>query len=228
MEAILPFYGRRKGRPLRNTSKRLLEELLPAYVVPDNTSDPDKLFTHNPRKLYLEIGFGGGEHLAMVAKNHPENAYIVAEPFLNGVSSFLKYCQDEALKNVRIWPDDIRLQLSSWPNECLDGIFIMFPDPWPKIRHSSRRIINKDNLAAFARLIKVSGSLRMASDHSSAKNWILSGMLENPYFDWTAESPDDWNVQPRDCPETRYMRKALKEGRRPAWFDFKRVLVEPS
>jgi tRNA (guanine-N7-)-methyltransferase len=228
MEAILPFYGRRKGRPLRNTSKRLLEELLPAYVVPDNTSDPDKLFTHNPRKLYLEIGFGGGEHLAMVAKNHPENAYIGAEPFLNGVSSFLKYCQDEALKNVRIWPDDIRLQLSSWPNECLDGIFIMFPDPWPKIRHSSRRIINKDNLAAFARLIKVSGSLRMASDHSSAKNWILSGMLENPYFDWTAESPDDWNVQPRDCPETRYMRKALKEGRRPAWFDFKRVLVEPS
>ncbi len=228
MEAFLPFYGRRKGRPLRNTSKRLLEELLPAYVVPDNTSDPAKLFTHNPRKLYLEIGFGGGEHLAMVAKNHPENAYIGAEPFLNGVSSFLKYCQDEALKNVRIWPDDVRLQLSSWPNECLDGIFIMFPDPWPKIRHSSRRIINKDNLAAFARLIKVSGSLRMASDHSSAKNWILSGMLENPYFDWTAESPDDWNVQPRDCPETRYMRKALKEGRRPAWFDFKRVLVEPS
>ena len=228
MEAFLPFYGRRKGRPLRNTSKRLLEELLPAYVVPDNTSDPDKLFTHNPRKLYLEIGFGGGEHLAMVAKNHPENAYIGAEPFLNGVSSFLKYCQNEALKNVRIWPDDIRLQLSSWPNECLDGIFIMFPDPWPKIRHSSRRIINKDNLAAFARLIKVGGSLRMASDHASAKNWILSGMLENPYFDWTAESPDDWNVQPRDCPETRYMRKALKEGRRPAWFDFKRVLVEPS
>ena len=228
MEAFLPFYGRRKGRPLRNTSKRLLEELLPAYVVPDNTSDPAKLFTHNPSKLYLEIGFGGGEHLAMVAKNHPENAYIGAEPFLNGVSSFLKYCQNEALKNVRIWPDDIRLQLSSWPNECLDGIFIMFPDPWPKIRHSSRRIINKDNLAAFARLIKVGGSLRMASDHSSAKNWILSGMLENPYFDWTAESPDDWNVQPHDCPETRYMRKALKEGRRPAWFDFKRVLVEPS
>tara|TARA_E500000081_G_C6074562_1_gene324686 strand:+ start:347 stop:1033 length:687 start_codon:yes stop_codon:yes gene_type:complete len=228
MEAFLPFYGRRKGRPLRNTSKRLLEELLPAYVVPDNTSDPAKLFTHNPSKLYLEIGFGGGEHLAMVAKNHPENAYIGAEPFLNGVSSFLKYCQNEALKNVRIWPDDIRLQLSSWPNECLDGIFIMFPDPWPKIRHSSRRIINKDNLAAFARLIKVGGSLRMASDHASAKNWILSGMLENPYFDWTAESPDDWNVQPHDCPETRYMRKALKEGRRPAWFDFKRVLVEPS
>ena len=228
MEAFLPFYGRRKGRPLRNTSKRLLEELLPAYLVPDNTSEPSKLFTNNPRKLYLEIGFGGGEHLAMVAKNHPENAYIGAEPFLNGVSSFLKYCQNEALKNVRIWPDDIRLQLSSWPSECLDGIFIMFPDPWPKIRHSSRRIINKDNLAAFARLIKVGGSLRMASDHASAKNWILSGMLENPYFDWTAERPDDWNVQPHDWPETRYMRKALKEGRKPAWFDFKRGLVEPS
>ena len=228
MEAFLPFYGRRKGRPLRNSSKHLLEELLPAYLVPDNTSDPAVLFTHNPRKLFLEIGFGGGEHLAMVAKTHPENAFIGADPFLNGVSCFLKYCQNEELKNVRIWPDDVRLQLSSWPNECLDGIFIMFPDPWPKTRHSSRRIINKENLAAFARLIKVGGSLRMASDHASAKNWILSGVLENPYFDWPVESPDDWNVQPKDWPETRYMRKALKEGRRPAWFNFKRVLVGPS
>ena len=225
METLLPFYGRRKGRPLRNTSKRLLEELLPAYLVPDNTPDPSKLFTHNPRKLFLEIGFGGGEHLAMLAKNHPENAYIGAEPFLNGVSSFLKYCQNEDLKNVRTWPDDVRLHLSSWPNDCLDGIFIMFPDPWPKVRHSRRRIINKDILAAFARLIKVGGCIRMASDHVSAKNWILSGILENPYFDWPVESPDDWNVQPKDWPETRYMRKALEEGRRPAWFNFKRVPI---
>ena len=227
MKAYLPFYGRRKGRPLRNTSKRLLEELLPSYLVPDNTADPAVLFTHKPRKLFLEIGFGGGEHLAMVAKNHPENAYVGAEPFLNGVSSFLKYCQNEELKNVQIWPDDIRLQLSLWPNECLDGIFIMFPDPWPKMRHSSRRMINKENLATFTRLIKAGGSLRMASDHACAKNWILSGILENPYFDWPVESSEDWNVQPKDWPETRYMRKALKEGRRPAWFNFKRVLVEP-
>lgn len=223
MGAFLPFYGRRKGRSLRNNSKRLLEELLPAYLVPDNTTDPAALFANNPRKLYLEVGFGGGEHLAMVAKNHPENAYIGAEPFLNGVSSFLKYCQNEDLKNVRIWPDDIRLQLLYWPNGCLDGIFIMFPDPWPKIRHSSRRIINKDNLASFARLIKAGGSLRMASDHAYAKNWILSEILENPYFEWLVESSEDWNVQPKDWPETRYMRKALKEGRRPAWFKFKRV-----
>ena len=223
MGALLPFYGRRKGRPLRNTSKRILKELLPAYLVPDNTADPAILFTNYPRKLYLEIGFGGGEHLAMVAKNNPENAYVGAEPFLNGVSSLLKYCQNEDLKNVRIWPDDIRLQLLSWPNECLDGIFIMFPDPWPKIRHSSRRIINKDNLASFARLIKAGGSLRMASDHACAKNWILSEILENPYFEWLVESSEDWNVQPKDWPETRYMRKALKEGRRPAWFKFTRV-----
>ena len=228
MQKFLPFYGRRKGRRLRNTSKRLLEELLPTYLLPGNTKDPAVLFKHNPKKLFLEIGFGGGEHLAMVAKNHPENAYIGAEPFLNGVSSFLKYCQNEELKNVQIWPDDIRLQLSLWPNECLDGIFIMFPDPWPKMRHSSRRMINKENLATFTRLIKAGGSLRMASDHACAKNWILSGILENPYFDWPVESSEDWNVQPKDWPETRYMRKALKEGRRPAWFNFKRVLVGPS
>jgi tRNA (guanine-N7-)-methyltransferase len=182
MEAFLPFYGRRKGRPLRNSSKHLLEELLPAYLVPDNTSDPAVLFTHNPRKLFLEIGFGGGEHLAMVAKTHPENAFIGADPFLNGVSCFLKYCQNEELKNVRIWPDDVRLQLSSWPNECLDGIFIMFPDPWPKTRHSSRRIINKENLAAFARLIKVGGSLRMASDHASAKKLDFIWSFRKPLF----------------------------------------------
>ena len=183
MEAFLPFYGRRKGRPLRNTSKRLLEELLPAYVVPDNTSDPDKLFTHNPSKLYLEIGFGGGEHLAMVAKNHPENAYIGAEPFLNGVSSFLKYCQNEALKNVRIWPDDIRLQLSSWPNECLDGIFIMFPDPWPKKRHHKRRLIQPEFLRLLQQKLIPAGIVRLATDWAPYAQWMVEHFAANPDFE---------------------------------------------
>ena len=222
MEEFVPFYGRRKGRPLRDTSKALLEELLPVYLVPDETEDPSLLFSHVPKKIFLEIGFGGGEHLAIEAKKNPENGYIGAEPFLNGVISLLRHCKDKELKNLRIWPDDIRLLLSSWPNNCLDGIFIMFPDPWPKVRHSRRRIINKDNLTEFARLIREGGCLRMASDHACAKNWILSGVLENNYFDWLAEGPDDWNIKPKDWPETRYMKKAIKAGRSPAWFSFKR------
>ena len=183
MEAFVPFYGRRKGRPLRNTSKILLEELLPVYLIPNKIVDPSVLFPNGPKKIFLEIGFGGGEHLAMEAKNNPENGYIGAEPFLNGVSSLLRHCRDKELENLLIWPDDIRLQLPSWSNDCLDGIFIMFPDPWPKVRHAGRRIINKVNLTEFARLIKVGGFIRMASDHPCAKNWILSGLLENKYFE---------------------------------------------
>ena len=145
----------------------------------------------------MEIGFGGGEHLATEAKNHPENGYIGAEPFLNGVVSLLRHCKNDEIKNIRIWPDDIRLQVSSWPNNCLDGVFIMFPDPWPKNRHASRRIINKDNLEELSRLMKIGGELRIATDHSYAKNWILAGMLENPNFEWSVNHPTDWNIKPK-------------------------------
>ncbi|MBT5575264.1 MAG: tRNA (guanosine(46)-N7)-methyltransferase TrmB [Alphaproteobacteria bacterium] len=225
MEAFIPFYGRRKGRPLRNTARRLLEEDLPKYLIPKSLHNLTSLFSHQPEKIFLEIGFGGGEHLAKEAKNAPQNGYIGAEPFLNGVGSLLKHCSDKKLDNVRIWPDDIRLQLAAWPIASLDGIFIMFPDPWPKSRHASRRIINKENLAEFARLIKEGGELRMASDHASAKNWILSGIMANPHFSWSVEHPDDWRVKPIQWPETRYMKKAIEEGRKPAWFKFKRLSI---
>ena len=225
MKDFLPFYGRRKGRPLSNASKNLLEENLPTYLVPHNSHHPANLFTKKPEKIFLEIGFGGGEHLATEAKNYPENGYIGAEPFLNGVSSLLRYCENNSIKNLRIWPDDIRLQFSLWPNDCLDGVFIMFPDPWPKAKHAGRRIINKDNLAELARLLKIGGELRMASDHPCAKNWILAGILGDPNFDWHAFHPEDWHVKPERWPETRYMKKAIKEGRKPAWFLFKRVFI---
>lgn len=223
MEEFLPYYGRRKGRRLSKASKRLLEKNLRAYLLPHKFSHPTCLFTHYPEKIFLEIGFGGGEHLAMEAKNHPENGYIGAEPFLNGVVSLLRHCKNDEIKNIRIWPDDIRLQVSSWPNNCLDGVFIMFPDPWPKNRHASRRIINKNNLEELSRLMKIGGELRIATDHSYAKNWILAGMLENPNFEWSVNHPKDWNIKPKNWPESRYMRKAIIEGRKPAWFNFKRV-----
>lgn len=222
---FLPFYGRRKGRKLSCASKRLIEKNLPICLVPDNFNNPADLFKNSPERIFLEIGFGGGEHLAMVAKNHPENGYIGAEPFLNGVSSLLKHCVYNRIENLRIWPDDIRRQFSLWPNNCFDGVFIMFPDPWPKVKHAGRRIINKDNLAELARLIKIGGELRMASDHPCAKNWILAGVLETSNFDWPVSHPDDWNIKPKSWPDTRYMKKALKEGRKPAWFSFKRLTI---
>ena len=210
---------------LSKAAKRLLEQKLTVYTIPEKSNNPADFFLHNPEKIFLEIGFGGGEHLAKEAKNHPENGYIGAEPFLNGVSSLLRYCEDNRIKNLRIWPEDIRRQISAWPNDCLDGVFIMFPDPWPKTRHAGRRIINEDNLAQLARLIKIGGQLRMASDHPCAKNWILAGILENPNFDWLVVYPGEWNIKPKSWPETRYMRKAIVEGRKPAWFNFKRVVT---
>ena len=225
MADFLPFYGRRRGRKLSDGSKFLLEKKLPLYLLPNKSHNPAKIFTHSPDKIYLEIGFGGGEHLAIEAKNHPENGYIGAEPFLNGVSSLLRHCENQLIKNLRIWPDDIRFQFSLWPNSCLDGVFIMFPDPWPKIKHAGRRIINKDNLAEIARLLKNGGELRMASDHPCAKNWILASILGNPNFDWPVVSPDDWNIKPQGWPETRYMKKAIAEGRKPAWFHFQKLVI---
>ena len=216
----LPFYGRRKGRPLRGQMQALFDNSLPDIAVPLGLSSVADLFTHNPDDIYLEIGFGGGEHLACIAQASPECGFIGAEPFINGVASLLRHIEDRDLSNIRIWPDDVRLILDDLPDGCLAGAYIMFPDPWPKKRHAGRRILQASMRDRLARLIRKGGSLRMASDHPIAKSWLLAEAMADDRFQWLANGPDDWRNRPDGWPETRYMAKGVEEGRASSWFDF--------
>lgn len=221
------FYGRRKGRPLSQAMQRRLDELLPRLALPagpHTEASLKKLFSVKdgppPTAFCLEIGFGGGEHLSALAKASPQTGFIGAEPFVNGVVSLLRHIEDQNLKNIRIWPDDVRLMLDGLPEGCLSAVYVMFPDPWPKTRHAERRILNPSILDRLAWCLKPGGRLRFASDHPVAKSWLLIQTIRHPAFSWTAQTAADWRVRPDDWPQTRYMSKGVREGRAPSWFDF--------
>ena len=225
----LRFYGRRKGRPLSQNMQRLLDSRLPKVEIPQHLDRKwleQRLVLHEstktPTDLVLEIGFGGGEHLAAIAAAEPAKLFIGAEPFINGVASLLRHIENEGLENICIWPDDVRLILDKLPKQSLSCVYVMFPDPWPKARHAKRRILNLDMLNRLAGLLRPKGLLRMASDHPIAKSWLLAEVVRHQSFEWRARCAEDWRARPEGWPQTRYMQKGLSEGRLPSWFEFER------
>lgn len=225
--ARLPLHGRRHGRRLRPGRQRLMGELLPHLTValPDSGAplDPAALFATSPAAVWLEIGFGGGEHLAAQALRHPEIGFVGSEVFVNGVAAFLSRAERDGIGNVRLWPQDARLLLDALSDACLERVFLLFPDPWPKRRHADRRFIGPENLARLARVLKPGGELRVASDDPGYVGWALMHLRRSPFFRWCAERADDWRVPPADWAPTRYEAKAIAAGRRPAYLRFRRI-----
>lgn len=235
------FYGRRQGRRIRKAKSTLLEAFLPQIKIEladEKILSPAALFGIPIQSVCLEIGFGNGEHLAGQALKHPQTGYIGAEVFKNGVANLLSLITGikegsalpskikllpERADNIRVFDDDIRLLFPKLPDACLDKVFVLFPDPWPKKRHAGRRFINPENLREIARILKKGGILRVATDHKIYKGWTLRRLAETPDFRWTATCGNDWKHEPADWVQTKYQRKALREGRRPVFLDFERI-----
>jgi len=223
--AYIPrLYGRRQDKPLKPRQARLMQSLLPRLAVPDPSGgpiDPRALFPQ-AEDVWLEVGFGGGEHLAWQAARNPSVGLIGAEPFVNGVGKLLALVDDDGLDNVRIHFGDARSLIEALPAASLGRIFVLHPDPWPKKRHHKRRMISPWFFAAAARLLRSGGELRVASDIRDYVRWTLMHAANAPAFEWTAQRAADWRERPPDWPRTRYEAKALKEGREPAYLVFRR------
>jgi tRNA (guanine-N7-)-methyltransferase len=221
----LNFHGRRKGRKLRPGQQRLMQETLPRLRIDLPPSgarlDPEALFGSG-RELWLEVGFGSGEHLVWQAENNPQVAIIGCEVFENGIARALGHAVERQLGNLCLFPDDARMVMDRLPDRSLSKAFILFPDPWPKARHAERRFVGKPNLDRLARLMRPGAELRMASDDPSQIRWMLAETVDHPAFVWLAAGPQDWRQRPADWPGTRYEAKALREGRKPAYFRFRR------
>ena len=220
------WHGRRRGRRLRPRRQDLLTELLPRLrVTPPPTGvalDLASLFPQPPSALWLEVGFGSGEHLAEQARRHPDIGFIGCEVFVNGVAALVGQVERWELANVRIFDDDARLLLTALPEASIDRAFLLFPDPWPKTRHAKRRFIGPANLATMARILADGAEFRVATDYVGHVRWTLQQLIGHPDFHWNAAGPRDWRNAPPDWVETRFQRKAVVAGRQPVFLCFQR------
>jgi tRNA (guanine-N7-)-methyltransferase len=212
------LYGRAKGAPLRARPERLMAELYPKLAVPNKwDGNIDALFGKKYKSLWLEIGFGKGEHLIANAIANPEIAHIGCEPFLNGMAACVGQIDDTGAQNIRLYRGNALDVVAALPNNSVDRLFILHPDPWPKFRHSQRRVVNDDRMDMFARILKPGAILRIGTDHPVYLAHTLEVMQRQRAFIWQVENADDWKIRPADWPETRYEQWALSEGR-PVWY----------
>lgn len=220
----LRSYGRVRGRKHTAHQQLLLDTLLPRLHIslPDSadaTLELAPLFPLSPQRIWLEIGYGAGEHLAAQAVQHPDVGLIGCEVFENGIASLLSRIDKAQIGNIRLFSGDARLLLEALPDGSLARAFVLFPDPWPKTKHHKRRLITADFLTEMHRVLTPGGTLFIATDHMPYARWILAQYQKLSCFEWRARTSADWLNPPAGHTTTRYESK-LKAGTRPVYLEF--------
>ncbi len=219
------FFGRRKGHKLRQHQSDLVDNLLPHLaldIAQGAPADVRELFDPAADELRLEIGFGGGEHLAAEATAYPPTGFIGCEPYVNGMAKILAQIEANNIGNIRLLAGDAAELLAWLPTDSLSRIDLIHPDPWPKRRHWKRRFVQDKTIAAMARVIKSGGEFRFVCDIDDYCAWTLSHMSRSADFAWLAERADDFRQPWAGYTMTRYGRKAAREGRKAAYLRFLR------
>ena len=223
----LNFYGRRKGRKLRQGRQAQIQVKLPRVLIPirsgEEPLDPMSLFYPPVKDVWMEIGFGAGEHLAYHASINPDIGFLGIEPFINGVASLLSKMERQDLNNVRLLNDDVRLLLCNLASNSLGRVFILFPDPWPKKKHRRRRLFSNALLDKLSQQMRPHAELRFASDNMCYIRDVLEVVSNRNDFNWEPRRSKDWKNPPSDAIETRYESKARKVGQPCVYLSFRRV-----
>lgn len=217
-------FGRRKGPALSAHQAGLLETLLPRLrIEPQPGRDPRDYFPPSVSDVWLEVGFGGGEHLLWQAKANPAVGLIGAEPYVSGVAKLLSRLAPSPAPNLRLYTEDATDIIEALPEASLGRVFVLFPDPWPKTRHHKRRFIQTAMLDRLARAMKPGAELRFATDDNGYMVWTLERLSAHPAFAWLANAASDWRARPPDWPETRYEAKAIRAGSTCTYLRFART-----
>ena len=220
---IRRLYGRAKGHKLRTGQQALVDEALPRVAVPtEGPLDATRLFGDD-RPLEVEIGFGAGEHLAGQAAMRPDHGFIGCEPFLNGVVGALGHIRDDGLTNVRLHMGDALDVIERLPDASLDRVYLLHPDPWRKARHAKRRMVNHGPLDLIASKLKPGAEFRLGTDDPTYCRWSMMVMNQRRDFAWQARAAKDFLTRPDDWPETRYERKARRQGHEVWYFRYRRI-----
>ena len=224
------FYGRRVGRKLSDSSSLALKKGQEYHIIKLNDFTQFKLkpisevlFNLKSKRIILEIGFGSGDNLIYSAKTNPDVCYIGADPFLNTNAKLIKLLLNHNIMNIKIWPDDIREIIKFFPLNSINAIKILFPDPWPKSKHKDRRLIQNFFIDNLYNILKLKGTITLASDHSIMKSWILEIFQSHKGYLWKVEKSQDWQIRTSDCFPTKYEKKSIEEKRTPSWFVFEKI-----
>jgi tRNA (guanine-N7-)-methyltransferase len=204
-------YGRRKGPKLSPHQASLFTTLLPELTLAIAEGAEPRSYFDGVEDVWLEVGFGAGEHLLWQAELHPNVGLIGAEPYEGGIAKLLSRLSLAApgIGNLKIHMGDARDILNALPDASLGRVFVLFPDPWPKTRHHKRRFLQTGMLDTLARVMKQGAELRFASDDAPLFEFTLERLMAHPSFEWTAARAQDWQSRPADWPQTRYEAKQL-------------------
>ena len=223
------FYGRFKGKGMRAAQQAYLDEdlaaLSPGPVTWEENPNRDNLDLQKlfgQKDIWLEIGFGGGEHFVHMAETYPEVGIIGCEPYINGVAMLLGKIRKANVENIAIHPGDARDLFDVVPDHIFSKVFLNYPDPWPKKRHHRRRFVTPEHLEPLHRAMKPGAELRVATDIPDYVRQTLEQVPRHG-FEWLAQEPADWRNPWADWTSTRYEQKALREGRVPHYLTFRRV-----
>lgn len=225
------FYGRRHGKKLRKGQGDLIDhrlaELAPPGITweenPERSALDLKALYPRAREIWLEIGFGGGEHAIAQAVANPDVQILGAEPFVNGVAKLLAAIERTGAQNLAVTDADARDVMDVLPDASISRAFLLYPDPWPKTRHHKRRFINPAQMDMLARVMAPGSTLRVATDIADYVRHTLEVINSDQRFRWLADSPRDWREPWPDWPGTRYEAKALREDRTPHYLTFQRT-----
>lgn len=227
----LNFYGRRRGKKISKIQNYYISTFLPKVSLlgasynenPNRKKLSLKEIFGEECAVWLEIGFGGGEHLLSIAKKNKKIGIIGCEPYLNGVAMFLPRLVKENLGRVRVFMDDARILFEVLPDLSISKLFLLFPDPWPKTRHKRRRFINRENIKIFERILKLDGLIYIATDVNEYAKHVLENFNNQAGFEWLAETASDWRNPWKDWEETRYFSKAKRSGRKTTFMIFRKI-----
>ncbi|MBF0680500.1 MAG: tRNA (guanosine(46)-N7)-methyltransferase TrmB [Devosia sp.] len=217
------FFGRRSGKKLHDGQQAIVDTTLPEVEVKlEGKLDPKSVFP-GAQRIVVEIGYGGGEHLARKAAEEPDTGFIGCEVYTGGIGKMVQAIDARGLTNVRLFTDDALKLLMALPDASLDAVYLLYPDPWPKTRHHKRRFVSPTTLAELARVIRPGGTFYFATDIEDYADWTLAHIVRAPEFAFEPEAPGSWHQPYPGWHPTRYEQKARREGRMISfYFGFRR------
>jgi tRNA (guanine-N7-)-methyltransferase len=186
-------------------------------ITVDSSLKINEIFA-DKSKTILEIGSGMGEATAQIAQNNPDTGYVAVEMHKPGLAALLLLIIESKIRNIKMIREDATYLLANFiPDNSLDGIHLLFPDPWPKNRQHKRRMVQDDFVELVAKKLRVKGFIHIATDWQPYAQWIKVRFDTNPKFSGGIVPRPAWRVL------SKFEGQGLKKGHTVTDFRYEKI-----